>query len=242
MSGQRYAITFRVKPGTEKRTASILSSYGRPVPEVDAHTRLLATTVLMKDNVVVRVIEIDGSMPAVMQHLGRQPGIQAAELAINPFLEETRDLSTPDGARNFFMRAFMDPVTQPAPVQSPANRDPALRPYAVLYRFQTGRGADADACFTTQGETTIFRKDDDAVRFFELAGGADEAIEHLVRVALAENSGEQLQNLLATPADLSNEEGWRRFFTDHMMRVVTYRVAPPSTPPTVASAAPAKGR
>ena len=41
---QRYALAFTVKPGTEQQVADILTSYGRPVTEIDENTRLLGTT------------------------------------------------------------------------------------------------------------------------------------------------------------------------------------------------------
>ena len=85
---ERHALLFRVKPGTEAAVAEILGAYRRPPTEIDADTRLLGTTVLMHDNVVVRTMEIEGALPRVAAHLARQPEIQAAERALNPYLVE----------------------------------------------------------------------------------------------------------------------------------------------------------
>ena len=60
---ERHALLFRVKPGTEEAVAEILAAYQRPPTEIDAETRLLGTTVLMHGNVVVRTMQIEGSLP-----------------------------------------------------------------------------------------------------------------------------------------------------------------------------------
>ena len=108
---ERYALAFTVKPGTEQQVADILSGYGRPASEIDDTTRLLGTTVFMQGNLVVRVLDIDGELPAVMRHLAAQPEIQDAEEQLTPYLEQARDMSTPEGARSFFLNAMMSRVT-----------------------------------------------------------------------------------------------------------------------------------
>jgi hypothetical protein len=108
---ERYALAFTVKPGTEQQVADILSSYGRPEAEIDEDTRLLGTTVFMRGNLVVRVLDIEGQLPTVMQHLAAQPEIQEAERQLTPYLEQERDMSTPEGARAFFINAMMTRVT-----------------------------------------------------------------------------------------------------------------------------------
>lgn len=108
---ERHAIMFTVKPGSEDEVARILSSYDRPPAEIDEDTRLLATTVFMKDNVVVRIFDIEGALDKVMRHLSQMPQIREAEEALNPYLEEPRDLSDQEGARRFFGRAMMQRLT-----------------------------------------------------------------------------------------------------------------------------------
>jgi SchA/CurD like domain len=108
---QRYALAFTVKPGTEQQVAGILGSYGRPVTEIDENTRLLGTTVFMQGNLVVRVLDIEGELPTVMQHLAAQPEIQEAERQLTPYLQKERDMSSPEGARAFFISAMMQQLT-----------------------------------------------------------------------------------------------------------------------------------
>ena len=108
---ERYALAFKVKPGTEQQVADILSSYGRPASEIDDTTRLLGTTVFMQGNLVVRVLDVEGELPTVMRHLAAQPEIQDAEQRLTPYLEQERDMSTPEGARSFFLNAMMTRLT-----------------------------------------------------------------------------------------------------------------------------------
>jgi hypothetical protein len=232
---ERHALLFRVKPGTEAAVAEILTAYRRPPTEIDADTRLLATTVLMYGNVVVRSMEIEGSLPRVAAHLARRPEIQAAERALNPYLEVPRDLRGPEGARAFFQRSAMTLLThRGAPVRVGGGD---ITRHALLYPLRPGTGAVADAVFTGAGDpppqaggtrllsTTVFRHEDTVVRLFEILGDLDEAIEHLVRAAALQQVGEHLAPHLADGVDISDEDGLRRFFSDQLMTVVTDRRA-----------------
>ncbi|MEU4403262.1 SchA/CurD-like domain-containing protein [Streptosporangium sp. NPDC023963] len=108
---QRYAITFQIRPGAEAAVRELLSSYAPPEWETPDGTRLLSTSIFMKDTTVIRVIEIDGNLPSVMAHLSRQPGIQRLERELDAYLAVPRDMSSPEGARSFFLSALMDHVT-----------------------------------------------------------------------------------------------------------------------------------
>ena len=108
---ERYALTFRCKPGTEAECAEILRRYDRPVPYIDEDTRLMSTTVFMHGNTIVRILDIDGDLIKAIQHLATQPAIQQVEEQLTPFMEDLRDMSTPEGARAFFMKAMMTRVT-----------------------------------------------------------------------------------------------------------------------------------
>jgi hypothetical protein len=114
---QRYAVTFRVRPGTEEAVEKLLSSYDPPFPEVDDDTRLVSTSVFMKEGLVVRMIEIEGSLPKVMAHLSQEPVIQAVERELDGYLveEDKRDMSTVEGTRAFFLNAMMKTVTTRIP-------------------------------------------------------------------------------------------------------------------------------
>lgn len=112
--GQHYALYWTVKPGTEDQVRELFKNYGRPDPVVkdaegnDTGGRLLSSQVFMKGNIVVRVMEVEGSLPEAAAHLGRQPAIQELESQLDPLLEEERDMSDPQGAREFFMRSIME--------------------------------------------------------------------------------------------------------------------------------------
>ena len=114
---QRYAVTFRVRPETVETVAQLLASYDPPQPVIDEHTRLLSTSVFMKDGQVVRMIEFEGEFPKIMAHLSQDPNIQYVERELDKYLvdEDKRDMSTPDGARKFFQNALMRTVTTRVP-------------------------------------------------------------------------------------------------------------------------------
>jgi hypothetical protein len=106
------ALMWTVKPGTEEKVAEIFRDYERPDPivrdeEGNEKGRLLGTQVFMKDNVVVRVMEVDGDLRAIGPHLGRQPAVQEIESKLDEYIETPRDMSTPEGARKFFMDTAM---------------------------------------------------------------------------------------------------------------------------------------
>lgn len=110
---QHFALIWHVKPGTEEQVKEVFRNYGRPDPIVhdedgNVTGRLLGTQVFIKGNTVVRVMEVEGSLPAISQHLGRQPEIQAVEAALDPLIETPRDMSTPEGAAKFFMDTAME--------------------------------------------------------------------------------------------------------------------------------------
>ena len=111
---QHYALYWTVKPGTEDKVRELFKNYGRPDPVVkDAEGNetgglLVSSQVFMKDNIVIRVMEVEGSLPEAAAHLGRQPAIQELESQLDPLLEEPRDMSDPQGAREFFMLSIME--------------------------------------------------------------------------------------------------------------------------------------
>jgi hypothetical protein len=108
---ERFALSFTCKPGSEAECAAILKDYDRPVPYIDEDTRLLSTTIFMQGNLIVRVLDIEGDFVKAVRHLASQPAIQEVEAKLTPHLEVPRDMSTPDGARDFFLRAMMTRVT-----------------------------------------------------------------------------------------------------------------------------------
>lgn len=105
-----YAISFRIKPGSTERVKELLSSYAPPAHETADGARLLGTSIFVKDDLVVRTMEVDGPLSSIMRHLSGQESIQQLERDLDPHLAEPRDMSSPEGARRFFASALMDHV------------------------------------------------------------------------------------------------------------------------------------
>lgn len=110
-----FAMTWTVRPGTEEEVIKLFENYGRPEhtitdEEGNVKGKLLATTVYMKDNVLVRAIEFEGSIIDVAPHMGRQPAVRELEEKLDQYIENPRDMSTPEGARKFFMETMMRTV------------------------------------------------------------------------------------------------------------------------------------
>ena len=55
----------------------------------------------------MRAVEIEGALPEVAAHMGRQPEIQELEEKLDEHLAEPRDMSDPEGARKFFIESIM---------------------------------------------------------------------------------------------------------------------------------------
>lgn len=110
---KRFAITFRVRPGTEDQVRELLANYPAPDWVTADGTRLLSTSVFMKDGIVVRMIEIEGELLSLIRHISQEPHIQDVERELAKYLvaEDQRDASTPDGARDFFRKAMMEHIT-----------------------------------------------------------------------------------------------------------------------------------
>jgi hypothetical protein len=108
------ALMWKVKPGTEQKVRELFASYGRPEMVIRDEQgaergKLLSTLVFMKDNVVIRVADAEvDNIDMLARHLRKQPAIQDLEKKLDQYLEEPRDMSTPEGAQAFFKRAGMD--------------------------------------------------------------------------------------------------------------------------------------
>jgi SchA/CurD like domain-containing protein len=109
---QHWALIWTVKPGTEQQVEEIFANYTSPDRTIRDEQgvevgKLLATQVFMKDNIVVRVMEIEGDLRQAAVHLGKQPQIRELEAKLDPLIATPRDMSTPEGARQFFMSTAM---------------------------------------------------------------------------------------------------------------------------------------
>jgi hypothetical protein len=228
---------FRIRPGTAPAVAEILSNYESPPTIIDETTRLVGTTVFLKDTLVVRLVEVEGAIQSVARHLAAQPQIREVERLLDPYLAETRDLSTPEGARRFLQTSAMERLVHRSAPFGPSSVDATTR-HALLYPVLPGRGDLAADAVREAGDpppraggstalvsTTVFRRNDVIVRVFELTGSFDEAVEHLVKAAALHQAGRAMREVLDPAVDLTTERGLRGFFTDHLMTVVTDRRA-----------------
>lgn len=110
-----HALYYPLKPGSEEKVKELFGTGGRPDAQVQDEAgqpvgRLLATMAFVGREVAVRVVEIEGALAQVAAHLSRQPAIQAFERDLAEHLAVSRDMSTPEGAREFFRHAALEQV------------------------------------------------------------------------------------------------------------------------------------
>ncbi|GGW29853.1 SchA/CurD-like domain-containing protein [Streptomyces griseoloalbus] len=178
----RHALTFTVKPGSESKVAELLAGYKSPRAQVDDTTRLCRTSLFMHGNRVVRAVEVEGDLLAALRHVARQPEVRAVEEAINPYLEQDRDLTDPESARVFFTRAALPAVHH---VMAGSPEPAGLRRHALYYPALAGRGMDLARFLAHQDEaaadepdspvyaSTVFQRDDIVVRLVDVIGELD---------------------------------------------------------------------
>ncbi|GAA1898753.1 SchA/CurD-like domain-containing protein [Streptantibioticus ferralitis] len=231
----RHAVTFTVKPGSERAAAKILAEYTSPEAEVDAITRLHRTSLFMQGNRVVRAIEVIGDLGAALRHVAGQPGVKAAEEALNPHLEEARDLDDPKAAREFFMRAGLPAVHQLTVGDVTA---PGVRRRAFNYRARPGCGAAVALLLARQDQlaaarhptplvsSTIFQRDDIVIRVVDLRSPSEPDPTVVLGID-GPRAPAVLSRLvdLGEKDDLTSEAGIKRFLADCDMDLVTDRRA-----------------
>ncbi|MET8289581.1 SchA/CurD-like domain-containing protein [Streptomyces sp. NPDC051639] len=234
----RHALTFTVKPGSESKVAEILAGYQAPEAQVDATTRLRRTSLFMHGNRVVRAVEVEGDLLVALRHVARQPEVRAVEEAINPYLEQDRDLGNEDSARVFFTRAAL-----PAVHHVVADRpEPAgLRRHALYYPAKRGQGMELARLLAHQDESaaadpdgpvygsTVFQRDDIVVRLVDITGELDADPVASLGVQGAGKAAE-LERLLDGPAvgvegSLETERNVNRLLSHADMMPVTDRTS-----------------
>ncbi len=112
---QYWALMWDIKPGAQDAVRDLFHGYGRPdhtIRDDDGNEvgMLVSTQVFMRDTSVVRVVETtDGvPLPVLARHMGKQQAIRELEEGLDEFIAEPRDMSTPEGAREFFMKSSME--------------------------------------------------------------------------------------------------------------------------------------
>ncbi|TVL93457.1 protein in whiE locus [Streptomyces sp. SAJ15] len=230
----RHALTFTVRPGSERDVARLLANYQSPEARVDSTTRLCRTSLFMRGNRVVRAVEVQGDLVAALRHVARQPEVRAVEEAINPHLEVDRDLDDPESAREFFMRAALPAVHHRAAgtaLPSEAER------HALLYPVKPGCGSAVAQLLAREDElaaqdpanpvveSTIFHREDIVMRLIDVRG----PLERNARAALG-ICGDRAPSVLGrlvehSAADLAEEAALPRFLAECAMTPVTDRHA-----------------
>jgi hypothetical protein len=109
------ALLYKLKPGVSEQVTELFQQSGRPDHDVrddegNVVGRLLTTMVFVGREAAVRVIEVDGDPQVVAGHISRQDEVKDFENKVEQYLSEPRDLSNPEGAREFFQRSGMRPV------------------------------------------------------------------------------------------------------------------------------------
>ncbi|MGW3915159.1 SchA/CurD-like domain-containing protein [Streptomyces sp. NPDC005070] len=232
----RHALTFTVKPGSESKVAEILAGYESPQAQVDDTTRLRRTSLFMHGNRVVRAVEVEGDLLAALRHVSRQPEVRAVEEAINPYLEQDRDLSDPDSARVFFTRAALPAVHH---VVSGREEPAKVTRHALFYPARKGRGMELARLLAHQDEaaaddknspvysSTVFQRDDIVVRLIDITGALD--LDPVASLGLkGAKKAAELERLLDGPAigvegSLGTERNINRLLSHADMLPITDR-------------------
>ncbi len=110
-----HALFYPLKPGSEEAVKDLFRRSGRPsfdVADADGNVvgRLLGTMAFVGKQMAVRVIEVDGPLPLVASHMGRQAEVRAFEDELEEHLSQPRDMRSPEGARAFFRDAALECV------------------------------------------------------------------------------------------------------------------------------------
>ncbi|OKK17591.1 protein in whiE locus [Streptomyces sp. CB00455] len=232
----RHALTFTVKPGSEAVVAQLLAGYTSPQAQVDEKTRLRRTSLFMHGNRVVRTVEVEGDLLDALRHVAEQPGVRALEEAVNPYLEQDRDLGDPASARLFFTRAALPAVHHVAS----GGADPQdLRRHALIYPAKDGCGMALARLLARQDEaavddpatpieaSTVFQRDDIVVRMLDVRGPLD-ARPALTLGVEGGHKAAVLARLLDSAKDgvPTTDEEISRFLARSEMRLITDRRSP----------------
>jgi hypothetical protein len=246
----RYALTFTVKPGSEQDTARILSSYARPAAggTPGGPPLLRRTTVALSGNRVVRVMEVHGDLSRLLAHLSRQPQLRAVEEALDPYLERPRDLSHPDGMRDFLERSRLEQVQDRVtpPDLLPAYGQATEERVVLCLPVRPGGGSDVARLLarvrdltpdvpTTVARTTIFANRDVAVWVVDVAGDPDEALDGLAAAAVRSGAVPELTRFVGVAQDITTRPRFREFLADCTARALSDRRVgvPDMTAPSV---------
>ena len=115
------AITYDIRPGFEEEIAEIFRGFVRPASPVvrneegQEKARIVATAVFIRDAVMVRVIQYDGSLDEIARYIAGQPGVQEVERRLKPYLASPRDTGTTQGFLETFRKSTLRCISQLPP-------------------------------------------------------------------------------------------------------------------------------
>lgn len=230
----RHALTFTVKPGSEQAVADILAGYTSPASQVDDTTRLVRTTLFMRGNQVVRSVEVVGDLVAALRHVAAQPEVRAVEEAINPYLEQARDLNDPLAARDFFLRAALPAVHHHARAGKIAGEPER---HAFVYPVRPGCGgavaeylarqdkAAMDDAASPLVRSTIFQRDDRVVRMVDVTVAPQEDSAAALGIT-GPRAGAALARLVRAAPDLRDDDGRQAAIDSWKLTPITDRRSP----------------
>jgi NAD(P)-dependent dehydrogenase (short-subunit alcohol dehydrogenase family) len=108
---KRYALFYPFKPGKAAESEPLFQAGGDPPQQAGATTRLLSTTVFRFGDTVVRTFEIEGDLEEAVEHMVIGSALSDLGVRLKPLMDESVDLTTPDGLRHFFTNNLMEIVT-----------------------------------------------------------------------------------------------------------------------------------
>ncbi|WP_331767312.1 SchA/CurD-like domain-containing protein [Embleya sp. NBC_00896] len=233
----RCALTFTVKPGSEAEVARILAGYKSPKARVNATTSLRHTSVFMLGNRVVRAIEVEGDLRAALRHVAEQPQVRAAEEALNPHLEEARDLNDSEAARAFFMRSSLAEIYHLTAPEPKSGKQQKTTRRAFLYPVRHGSGESAAALLKRRDEqaiasasgpiacSSVFLRGDTLVRVLDLRRSLDDDPALALGIDRKESAARLGRLLDIEEGQLDTDEGIRRLLATCETTLVTDRRA-----------------
>lgn len=110
--GQRCALLYPLRPGCGGRAAEILQAApALPVNATATPATLAATGVYRNGDVLVRLFEVDGSIPAALDHLADVASRAPSTAEFAALVDSAKDLTSRDGFRAFLDECSMSLVT-----------------------------------------------------------------------------------------------------------------------------------
>lgn len=106
----RYALLYPFKSGTGSAADQAFQMGGDPPPQAGG-TKLRSTTVFRKDDTVIRVFDIDGSLDEAIEHLVRASALMNVGERLGPMLDTDIDMTTEEGLRRWFSEQMMTVIT-----------------------------------------------------------------------------------------------------------------------------------